>query len=310
MSNLSNFALFICEIVLVGNFSVFGFPSILTILTVYILYATSSRFLWNIISGFSGGIIQYARCSFVSIFVQFNHTIFRSYNKSYVCNYRYKAAQLRAKPGNELKIGFNRFKSGTPENVIGYGIQQLNLSAVALNAATGISISIPQWLFPAAIDSNDDTLTKFLVYKSDNEFAEITAYSLAQIDVSHSFVLSLQIANYQNGPQAAEYPCQNLIYSEVLFCYYVSPSAPAAIVSKQLNVQSAFPVKLTFYNAVAAPATAVQSDLLIYKDNLLAGIVIYQLIQQVYTIEHMPLHLAPNGAWVYLYPSFDNRVTG
>ncbi|KAA6401616.1 MAG: hypothetical protein EZS28_002858 [Streblomastix strix] len=68
---------------------------------------TLSRFLRNIVSCFFGGIIQYARCSFVTILVLFNHTIFGSYKKSYVHNYGHQDTQLRDKTGNKLKIGFN-----------------------------------------------------------------------------------------------------------------------------------------------------------------------------------------------------------
>ncbi|KAA6403931.1 MAG: hypothetical protein EZS28_000544 [Streblomastix strix] len=141
-----------------------------------------------------------------------------SYKKSYVHNYRYKDTQLCVRTGNELKIGFNQFKSSTPDNVIGYGILQLKAPAVPLNAATGISINIPQYLFPATIDSNGDTLTELFIHKSDNGFAEITAYSLAQIDVSHT---------------------------------------PAAIVRAQSNQQSAFPVKFVLGNAAAFYSASV-----------------------------------------------------
>ncbi|KAA6313780.1 MAG: hypothetical protein EZS28_055697, partial [Streblomastix strix] len=107
-----------------------------------------------IISGFSGGIIQQARCLFVIELCLFKYTTFRSYKKSQVHNYKYSDAQLRVSTGNELNIGFSQFKSSTPAIVIGYGIQQLKLAAA--KAETGISKKIPQCLLPLTIDSNDD----------------------------------------------------------------------------------------------------------------------------------------------------------
>ncbi|KAA6359745.1 MAG: hypothetical protein EZS28_044728, partial [Streblomastix strix] len=175
------------------------------------LPAVSSR---QIISGFSGGIIQQARYSFIIVSDLFKYTTFRSCKKSQVHNYKYSDAQLHVNTGNELNIRFNQFKSSTPAIFISNGNLQLKLAAA--KAETGISKKIQQCLLPLTIDSNDDTLTEFLIHSSDNEFAAITAYSLAQIDVSQSFILSLQIAIYLNGPQAVEQPIHSLIRSQAL----------------------------------------------------------------------------------------------
>ncbi|KAA6393660.1 MAG: hypothetical protein EZS28_010814 [Streblomastix strix] len=95
------------------------------------------------------------------------------------------------------------------------------------------------------------------------------------------------MANYQNGPQAVEYRSQNLICSVSVYGYYEAVVISGAII-------------------LAAPATAVQSARLICNANLRAGIVIYQLTQQIYTIEHIRPLLALNKAREYLYPSLVN----
>ncbi|KAA6316477.1 MAG: hypothetical protein EZS28_055253, partial [Streblomastix strix] len=181
ISNLLNLASLIQLIEFVGFLSVASFPSILTFLTLNGKQLLPAVFSKQIIQGFSGGIIQQARCSFIIVSDLFKYTTFRSCKKSQVHNYKYSDAQLRVNTGNELNIGFNQFKSSTPAIVISNGNLQLKLAAA--NSETKISKKIPQCLLPLTIDSNDDTLTEFLVHSSDNEFAAITAYSLAQIDV-------------------------------------------------------------------------------------------------------------------------------
>ncbi|KAA6312102.1 MAG: hypothetical protein EZS28_055985, partial [Streblomastix strix] len=182
------------------------------------------------------------------------------------------------------------------------------LKLAAAKAETGISKKIPQCLLPLTIDSNDDTLTEFLVHSSDNEFAAITAYSLAQIDVSHSFVLSLQIAIYQNGPQAVEQPIHSLITSSGLIGNQLA-LAPTYIVRVQSAYGSSNPLKFTLALAVSASAGSSVAAKLSYNANLPAGIVIYQLTQHDYAIEQVVLPLAPNGALVYLYPSLVSQDT-
>ncbi|KAA6397868.1 MAG: hypothetical protein EZS28_006604 [Streblomastix strix] len=234
-----------------------------------------------------------------------------SYKKSYVNNYKYNEAQLLSNVGNELKIIINQFKSSTPAIVTSSGILQLNVFAVVENFETGISKNIPQCLLPLTIDSNDDTLTEFIIHESDNEFAATTAYSLAQIDVSQSFVLSLQTTFHQNGPQAVEQSIQNLIcpfsFNENQFA-----SAPHYTVLVQSAYESENPLKFTLALAVAFAVIGVarSGTKLSYKTNLSPGIVIYQLTQHDYTIEQVLEPLAPNGALVYLYPSLVSQDTG
>ncbi|KAA6394612.1 MAG: hypothetical protein EZS28_009859 [Streblomastix strix] len=179
--------------------------------------------------------------------------------------------------------------------VIKSGILQLKLPAA--NFETGISKKIPQCLIALTIDSNDDTLTELFVHKSDNEFAAITAYSQAQINVSQSFVLSLQIIIYLNGPQAVEQPIHSLICSLGLIGYQLG-SAPTCIVRGQLSNGSSNALKFILALANAGVVISV------------AGVVIYQLTQHDYAIERVILPHAPNGALVYLLPSLVSQVTG
>ncbi|KAA6399928.1 MAG: hypothetical protein EZS28_004545 [Streblomastix strix] len=174
----------------------------------------------------------------------------------------------------------------------------------AAKASTGISMKTPQCLLPLTTVSKGDTLTEFFVHESDNEFAAITAYSLAYLDVSHSFVQSLQIAIYQNGPQAIEQPSQNLTYSFGLIGISLS-LAPTAIVRTQSAYRSSNPLKFTLALAIAFEFRAVDNPgiKLSYSANLSPGIVINQQIQHDYAIELVSQPLAPNGANVYLYPS-------
>ncbi|KAA6395990.1 MAG: hypothetical protein EZS28_008481 [Streblomastix strix] len=306
ISNLLNLASIIQLIEFVGFFSVASLPSILTILTLYGSQALPSVFNRQIRSGFSGGIIQQARGVFVQVLDLFKYTTFRSCKKSQVHNYKYREAQLRVNTGNELNIGFNQLKSSTPAIVISNG--NFKLKELAAKAEIGISKKIPQCLLPLTIDSNDDTLTEFLVYLSDNEFAAITAYSLAQIDVSHSFILSLQIAIHQNGPQAVEQPIHSLITSQGLIGNSLS-SAPTAIVRTHSAYGSFNPLKFTLPLANSAVVAAATAALLSYYANLSAGIVIYQLTLHDYAIEQVVLPFAPNGALVYLYPSLVSQDT-
>ncbi|KAA6395100.1 MAG: hypothetical protein EZS28_009367, partial [Streblomastix strix] len=230
--------------------------------------------------GFSGGIIQYARCSFIIVSDLFNHTTFRSYKKSYVHNYK------------------------TPAIVISSGIQQLKPPTTVPNVLTGISKKIPQCLLPLTTDSNGDTHTELFVHQSDKEFAAITAYSLEQIDVSHSFVLSLQIAICQNGPQAVEQPIRNLICSSSHNGCNASP-APYCIVCTQ-SAQGLSPaLKFTHALTVAGVVRFVDGNAakLSYKAKLFLVIVICQLTQHDYTIERVALPLAPSDARVYRCPS-------
>ncbi|KAA6403228.1 MAG: hypothetical protein EZS28_001243 [Streblomastix strix] len=282
-----------------------AFPSILTNLIENPEYAAPAVLSKKIRSGFSDGIIQQERCQLVIVLDLFNHTTFRSYKKSQVLNYKYNDAQLRVNTGNELNIGFSQFKSSTPAIVIGYGIKQLKLPVA--KASTGISMKTPQCLLPLTTVSKGGTLTEFFVLESDNQFTAITAYSLAYIDVSHSFVLSLHIAIYQNGPQAVEQPSQNLTCSLGLIGLSFS-SAPIYIVRTQSAQGSSNSLKFTLALALAFEFRAVDNlgIKLSYSANLSPGIVIYQQTQHDYTIEQIPQFFVRNGALIYLYPSLVN----
>ncbi|KAA6388811.1 MAG: hypothetical protein EZS28_015660, partial [Streblomastix strix] len=162
----------------------------------------------------------------------------------------------------------------------------------------GTSINTPQWRFPPMKLSSGETLTELLVHKSLNEFADITAYSLAQIDVSHNFVLSLHMANQLNGPQAVENPNQKrkTSVSEYPYTAYVILSVWAVVIL-------AFPLKFTAAFAVASLLTAAVGILFNYIASVFAGIFIDKFTQQVQTIEHVAVPLAASGAWVYLTPA-------
>ncbi|KAA6392384.1 MAG: hypothetical protein EZS28_012091 [Streblomastix strix] len=271
-----NLASLIQLIEFVGFLSVASLPSILTILMLYGRYEPPAVFNKQIRSGFSGGIIQYARCVFTNISDIFNNTTFRSRKKSYVLNYKNNDAQLCVNTGNELNIGFIQFKSSTPAIVISNGNLQLKESTA--KAETGISNKIHRRLLPLTIDSNCGTLTELLVQQPGNEFAVITTYFLAQIVVFHSFVLSLQIAIYQNGPQDVEKRSHNLIRSSIL-------------------IDLANASELIFSGGAVA---------LSYNANLSLAIVIIQLILHDCAIEQVVLPLSPNGALGYPYPLLIN----
>ncbi|KAA6371352.1 MAG: hypothetical protein EZS28_033123 [Streblomastix strix] len=253
-------------------------------------------------SGFSGGIIAYARR-----------------RKSYTHSYKYNDAQFLVSTGNELKIGFNQFKSNTPLNVISYVILKQNgvlgypaaIVAYKSISLSGISIKIPQWRFLAMMDSSGETLTEVLVYKSVNEFEQITAYSLAYIAVLYKFQASRNIANQLNGPQTVENPSQNfkcpLFFSPLAvlpqyFCLvYVIVSESAA--------RSLFALKLIFaLNSSSSPPAI--SHLFNYMANIFASIVIVQFTQHFYTIEQVASPLAANEARVYLTPDDVSQFTG
>ncbi|KAA6366836.1 MAG: hypothetical protein EZS28_037639 [Streblomastix strix] len=162
-------------------------------------------------------------------------------------------------------------------------------------------LQIPhQCRFPPMILSSGETLTELLVHKSLNEFADIIAYSLAQIDVSHNFVLSLHIANQLNGPQAVENPNQNRRTSEVAYPY--PPGSAAVIGTVWSAVMSSNALKLAMTLAVALLETGAAATLFNYIANVFAGIFIVQFTQQVQTIEQVADPLAASGARVYLTP--------
>ncbi|KAA6386471.1 MAG: hypothetical protein EZS28_018004 [Streblomastix strix] len=156
-------------------------------------------------------------------------------------------------------------------------------------------MKIPQCQLPLATDSNDDTPTELLVHLSDNVFVAITASSLAQIDVSYSFVLFLQIAIYQNGPQTVEQPIYSLICSSGLIGNQ-SSSAPTSIVRVQFAYGSSKTLKFILALAVVyvVTATAGNAAKLNYNAYLPGEIVIYQLTQHYYSIEQVALPFAPN----------------
>ncbi|KAA6398808.1 MAG: hypothetical protein EZS28_005663 [Streblomastix strix] len=197
------------------------------------------------------------------------------------------------------------------QQFISSGIKQLKALVTIPNFEKGNLMKILQCLLPLPIDSNCVTLTELLVHQSDNEFAAIAAYSLAQIEVSHSFVLSLQIAIYWNGPQAVEYSIQNIIRSSPLNGYNASP-APIYIVRGQSAYGLFNPLKFTLALAIAGASIVTSGDALTlsYKAKLFLGIVICLLTQHDYTIEHVALPLAPSGARVYLCPSLLIRNIG
>ncbi|KAA6399586.1 MAG: hypothetical protein EZS28_004884 [Streblomastix strix] len=143
-------------------------------------------------------------------------------------------------------------------------------------------MKIPRCLLPLTIDSNDDTLTELFIHQSDNGFAAITAYSLSQIDVSHSFVLSFQIAIYQNEPQAVEQPIQNLT-SSLIYCGIQFTSAPHSIVRAQSVYEFSNLLKFTL---ALAP---------VFQSNSSSG-------------GPVPEPFPPIGALVYLYPSFVTQL--
>ncbi|KAA6395649.1 MAG: hypothetical protein EZS28_008825 [Streblomastix strix] len=122
-----------------------------------------------------------------------------------------------------------------------------------------MSIKTPQYRLPQVILSSGITVTELLTVRSDKELEQITAYSRAQIDVSHNFVLSLHIAIYQKGPQAVENPIQNL----------TAVGLPLKFVNYLANYQSVYPPPLTVFT------------LFNYTPIVLAGIVMVQLTQHV-----------------------------
>ncbi|KAA6355692.1 MAG: hypothetical protein EZS28_048781, partial [Streblomastix strix] len=159
------------------------------------------------------------------------------------------------------------------------------------------------------IDSNNNPLTEFLVHQSDNEFAAIIAYSLAQIDVYHSIALSFQIAIYQNEPHTVEQLIHSLISSSALISNQFPP-APISIVRAQSACGSFNQLKFILPLANSAVAGSSVAAKLTYKANLLDGIVTYHLNQHDYTTEQVAELLAPKGAPVYLYQSFVSQLIG
>ncbi|KAA6381669.1 MAG: hypothetical protein EZS28_022805 [Streblomastix strix] len=190
--------------------------------------------------------------------------------KSCIQSYKYNDAQFLVCTGKELKMGFNQFKSNTLLKTVSFGIrqQQLVAAAAVLIASNGTSINTPQCRFPPMILSSGETLTELLVHKSLNEFADIIAYSLAQIDVSHNFVLSLHIANQLNGPQAVEKPSQNRRTSEVAYPY--PPGSAAVIGIVWSAVISSNALKLAMTLAVALLETGAAAILFNYIANVFA----------------------------------------
>ncbi|KAA6386294.1 MAG: hypothetical protein EZS28_018181, partial [Streblomastix strix] len=214
---------------------------------------------------------------------------------------KYNEAQFLVSTGNSLNIGFNQFKSITPEKVISLGQRQKQavVPEAAATSSKGTSINTPQWRLPQTILSNGETVTELLTVRSDKELEHIIACSLAQIDVSHNLVLSLHIAIYQNGPQAVENPNQNLSTSSVLYfyvAYFISAASASVAVS--------FPLKfvLDLANSTGVNVPYVKLILFNYIPIVLAGMVIVQLTQQVQTQQQVALPLAPSGARVYLVP--------
>ncbi|KAA6392467.1 MAG: hypothetical protein EZS28_012007 [Streblomastix strix] len=141
---------------------------------------------------------------------------------------------------------------------------------------------------------NGETLTKLLVHKSHNEFADLTAYSLTQIDVSHNFIESFHMANQLNGPQIVENPSQTRSSSPVTQCY-----VPVVLTSGSYVISS-FALQLTADLAVGSPATASADILFNCISNVFACIFIVQFTQQVLTIVHVTVPLAAGGAREYL----------
>ncbi|KAA6386628.1 MAG: hypothetical protein EZS28_017844, partial [Streblomastix strix] len=166
------------------------------------------------------------------------------------------------------------------------------------------SINTPQCRFPYMMLSSGETLTELLVHKSLNEFEQITACSLAQIDVLHNFVLPLHITNQLNGPQAVEKPIQKRNTSSVEY------PQPATVIAALAVVLLLFALKLIIAFAVASSVGAVTATLLIYIANVSLGIVIVEFTQQVQTIEQVAVPLAASGARVYLTPEKFNESIG
>ncbi|KAA6386071.1 MAG: hypothetical protein EZS28_018401, partial [Streblomastix strix] len=253
-----------------------------------------------IISGLSAGIIAQAKQVSNDLDL-FNQTTFKSYRKSVIQSYKYNEEQFLVSTGNSLNTGLSQFKYITPEKVMGSRIRQ-KYSVVAEAAATaskGTSINTPQWRLPQTIFSNGETVTLLLAARSDKELDQITACSLAQIDVSHNLVLSLHTAIYQNGPQTVENPNQNLSTSSTLYfyvAYFISVASAVVAVSVPLKFV------LEMANSILVNVPFVNFNLFNYIPIVLAGMVIVQLTQQVQTQQQVALPLTPNGARVYLVP--------
>ncbi|KAA6391419.1 MAG: hypothetical protein EZS28_013055 [Streblomastix strix] len=128
-----------------------------------------------------------------------------------------------------------------------------------------------------------------------------------EIDLKDPFTL-IDIAIFQNSPQAVEQPIHSLIRSSTLIDNQF-PSAPTSIVRAQSAYGSFNPQKFTLPLAISAVVGAAVATKLSYNATLSLGIVIYQLTQHDYAIEQVVLPLAPNVALVYLQPSLFSQVT-
>ncbi|KAA6358628.1 MAG: hypothetical protein EZS28_045845, partial [Streblomastix strix] len=135
-----------------------------------------------------------------------------------------------------------------------------------------------------------ETVTELLTVRSDKELEQMIAYSRAQMEVSHNLVFYLHIATCWKGPQAVEKPNQNLT------------NGAAAV---------GCPLKLVIYraNSMSVFNPLVVLTQLSWIPNVLAGMVIVQLTQHVYTQQHVAAPLAPRGARVYLLPPENNVLT-
>ncbi|KAA6391940.1 MAG: hypothetical protein EZS28_012533 [Streblomastix strix] len=106
-------------------------------------------------------------------------------------------------------------------------------------------------------DTGGETVTELAVHQYVNEYDAIIAYSLAYIEVSHSFYESLHIAIQLNGPQKVEKP--NKIFNVFIQKQsYLVTSAPDSIVQIYAHEQVAVPLAASGALVQCAPSFVSQ----------------------------------------------------